>query len=320
MLALIAAVLASSAILVGLVGPRLARAMSATGETRLRGLKAGPVAAKKSPISLMRRSPSSIPVLKTLLAGGFGDRIQAHLERADIHLTSGEYIVLRSAFVAIPLFFFFVIFGPWPGLLVGGIFAAIGYFGPAIYLGMRISSRVEHISGQLAEFLRLTANALRAGFALLQAVEAASRDLDPPLSTELDRLLLDTRMGMNTEVALRAFADRTASYEVKAMITAILVQRTTGGNLAEVLDNVASSLEEREKIRGEVRAFTAQQRLTGNILSIYPLLLAGFFTLIHPSMMSVLWTDSVGLILLAIGATLQVSGFLVIRRIVNVEY
>ena len=102
-------------------------------------------------------------------------------------------------------------------------------------------------------------------------------------------------------------------------MTTILVQRTTGGNLSEVLDNVAETIRERERLQGEIRALTASQRFTGQILSLYPIALGGLFTLIAPSMMKVLWQDDLGRVMLAIAATLQVFGIITIRRILRLD-
>ena len=132
--------------------------------------------------------------------------------------------------------------------------------------------------------------------------------------------MVDTRLGAKIDDSLRELAERVGSYEARMMVTAILIQRATGGNLSEILDNAAETIEDRERVRGDVRTFTAQQRLTGNILSVYPLLLALLFTALHPDLMSLLWTETAGLVLLTIGAGLQVIGFLVIRRILAIDY
>jgi tight adherence protein B len=268
----------------------------------------------------IKRRTSSIPFMRRLLSGGWGNKIQLQLDNADVDLTPGEWVALRLALVVVPIIGFTVLFGIPTGAIIGLMVAALGFALPIIYLRIKTAHRREMVGRQLTEFLRLTANALRAGFALLQAIEQAARDLDPPLSNELQRLLIDTSMGANTEVALRDFADRNGSYEVRAMVTAVLIQRSTGGNLAEVLDNVASTMEERDRIRGEVRTYTSQQRLTGNILAVYPLVLAGVFTLIHPSLMKLLVTEPAGVVMLVIGCTLQLLGILTIRRILDVDY
>jgi tight adherence protein B len=103
------------------------------------------------------------------------------------------------------------------------------------------------------------------------------------------------------------------------VITAVLIQRRTGGNLSEVLDNVAETIRERDRVRGEIRVLTAQQRFAGFVLSVWPVVLAGIFFLLNPDLMSNLWTTPVGLVLLIGAAFLQLLGFLTIRRIVAID-
>ena len=289
-------------------------------ESRLRAL-AWSEAEETAPWQpLLRRAPSSLPVLGVLVRGVWGEHLAFDLDRADLRLRPGEYVAIR---LLLALLFFLgsiVLLGAWPGLLFGILPGVLGFMAPALYVRRRISKRTEAINGQLSEFLRLTANAMRAGLALLQALESGARQLRPPLSLELERLMVDTRLGAKIDDSLRELAERVGSYEARMIVTAILVQRATGGNLSEILDNAADTIEDRERIRGEVRTFTAQQRLTGNILSVYPLLLALLFTALHPDLMSLLWTETAGLVLLTIGAGLQLIGFLVIRRILAIDY
>jgi tight adherence protein B len=320
-LPIIAAACAFLAVLLALVGLRSGRAQSADLAARLQALRPHrEQLSDDTAASVVRRAPSSIPALRKLLSGEWGQGIRLSLDNADLDLTVGEYVALRGALIVLPFAGFVLLFGVPVGLAIGLAVAALGALLPVVYLRIRVARRQAAVAGQLIEFLRLTANALRAGFALLQAIETAARDLGPPLSNELQRLLIDTSLGANTDAALRAFAERNGSYEVRAMVTAVLIQRTTGGNLAEVLDNVAATMEERDRILGEVRTYTAQQRMTGNILSVYPLVLGLLFTLIHPSLMSVLWRDSAGIVLLVIGITLQLCGFFTIRRILDIDY
>jgi tight adherence protein B len=112
---------------------------------------------------------------------------------------------------------------------------------------------------------------------------------------------------------------RTGSLDLDMLVTTILVQKTAGGNLSEVLDNVAETIRERDRLRGEIKALTATQRLTGQILSIYPAALAVLLTLLAPSLMKVLITEEVGRLLLVIALSLQVLGALAIRRILSLD-
>ena len=320
MLPVLAAVFTFFAIVLLIVGVLSLAERRREPESRLRAL-AWAEAEETAPWQpLLRRAPSSLPVLAVLVRGVRGEHLAFDLDRADLRLRPGEYVAIR---LLLALLFFLgsvVLLGVWPGLLFGILLGVLGFMLPAFYVHRRIAKRAEAINGQLAEFLRLTANAMRAGLALLQALETGATQLKPPLSEELERLLVDTRLGAKTADSLRELAERVGTYEARMMVTAVLIQRATGGNLSEILDNAAETIEDRERVRGDVRTFTAQQRLTGNILSVYPLLMALLFTALHPGLMSLLWTEPAGLALLAIGAGLQLAGFLIIRRLLAIDY
>lgn len=317
---LIAAASTFVAIFLAIAGRRLLAQPTTAPEARLRALARHQAAPTPASLPLLRRAPSSLPILRHLLTGGWGERIRTDLERADMRLRPGEYIAARVLLALLLYFGALLLLGTSAGLLIAVLPAAAGYMLPTLYLRFRTVRRVDTIGAQLPQFLNLAANALRAGFALAQAMESAARELEPPISEELERVLTDTRLGASTDDALRAFAQRVDTYEAKTFVTTILIQRSTGGNLAEMLDKVAETMEDRERIRAEVRTFTAQQRLTGNILSLYPTVLGAFFTLIHPDLMSVLWTEPIGIALLILALSLQLTGFLVIRRLLTIDY
>jgi tight adherence protein B len=196
----------------------------------------------------------------------------------------------------------------------------LGYALPGWWLGAARQRRVARIEKQFVEFLPLLASSLRAGFGLQQGIETAARRLGPPLGEELSALANELRLGAALATSLEELRERIGSRELDIIVTAMLVQRTTGGNLAEVLDRASETLAERERIRGELKTLTAQQRLTGLILSVYPVGVGLLLLLIMPAIWSRLFTEPAGQVQLAIAGTLQVLGFLAIRRVLRVEY
>jgi tight adherence protein B len=205
------------------------------------------------------------------------------------------------------------------GVLIGIPLGIVGYVLPAVYISIKTRRRVRAIDNQLVEGLTHVANSIRAGFAMLQAIDAAAQRIDPPLSEEFGRLVADVRLGSSLEDALLSMGERVGSYDLDLVITATLIQRATGGNLSEILDNVAETIRERDRIRGEIRTLTAQQRFAAWVLSLWPIVLALIFFLLNPDLMSNLWTETAGIILLIIAGALQLMGFLTIRRIVAIE-
>jgi tight adherence protein B len=205
------------------------------------------------------------------------------------------------------------------GFLLAVPLAVVGFMLPAYYLHVLKRRRLQAIENQLVEMLTLLSNSIRSGFGLLQGMQAAASQMSPPMSEELRHLIHDTNVGMSTEQALLDMGRRVGSYDLDMAITALVIQRTTGGNLSEILENVAETIRERERIRGEINTLTAEKRMSGNILSAYPAVLALVMFLIRPSLMSVLISEPTGLVLLGIALTLQVLGFLMIRRIVAID-
>ncbi|HUF52956.1 MAG TPA: type II secretion system F family protein [Dehalococcoidia bacterium] len=195
----------------------------------------------------------------------------------------------------------------------------IGFMIPAWFLSYRRTRRQSAITGQLVETLTLISNALRSGFAFTQAIELAAKQMEPPIEEELNRVIRDTSLGMPMDDALQEMADRSGSYDLDMIVATILIQRTTGGNLSEILDNVAETVRERERLQKEIRALTASQRFTGTILSFYPLLLAALLFVIQPDLMSVLWENEVGRVLLVIAGVLMGLGIFTMRRILRLE-
>lgn len=238
------------------------------------------------------------------------------LERAGLTLNVREYFVLRVvAGVAAMLILFIV--APVKILAFGGL--PLGFFAAGFWVKHRIGARQRTLESQLVELLQMLASGLRAGFGLLQAMEAATEQLSPPVSTELRRFMRDTAMGASVETALESMNQRIGSSDWDIVITAIMIQRSVGGNLAEILDNVAHTMRERERIKGEIRTLTSQQRMTGYVIGGIPIGLGMLFSMINWEFTSLLFTDPLGRAMLGGGAILWVTGFLVIRKIVNIE-
>lgn len=290
-------------------------------ETRLRTLKAQGSSAKVDAGALLRRSPSAIPALRRVLdTSTWADRAALDLERAHIRLRVGEYLMLRFFLgVLLLAISMLLVGGGFAALVVGILLALVGFMLPALYVSLRKRRRLNALDQQLVEGLTHVANSIRAGFAMLQAIDAAAQRLSPPLSEEFSRLVVDVRLGASIEDALTAMGSRVGSYDLDMVITAILIQRGTGGNLSEILDNVAETIRDRDRIRGEIRVLTAQQRFASWVLALWPAVLALIFFALNPTLMSNLWTETSGIVLLAIAVVLQVLGFLTIRRINAIE-
>jgi len=289
-------------------------------EQRLRGFSKAPSDSAQVAGGMLKRDVSSLALLRTLSASTWGDKSLLDLQRAGSSLKVSEYILVRFLMAIIAGIVCALVFrGSSFAIFLIALGALAGYMMPRAYISTRKGRRLAALNAQLVEMLQLVSNALRSGFAFTQAVELAARQLEPPVQTELNHFLRDINLGARHEDALKALADRTGSYDMQMLVTTLLVQRTTGGNLSEILDNVADTIRERERLQAEIRALTAQQRVTGTILSVYPIALGLMFVALAPDLMSVLWKTDTGLALLGIAASLQVIGILSIRQVLRLD-
>lgn len=251
-----------------------------------------------------------------VISGTVAARWVLDLERAGLTLKAREYLTLRIV-VGVILMALAFSFSPIPQLAIVGL--PIGFLGVGLWVKRRKGSRRRKLEAQLVEMLQMLASGLRAGFGLIQSLEACSEQVPAPLSIEIRRTLRDTAMGASVEGALQALNDRIGSPDFDIVITAIMIQRAVGGNLAEILDNVAHTMRERERIRGEIRTLTSQQRLTGYVIGGIPFGLGAAFMVISPEFTSLLFTDPLGRMMLGAGLLMELMGFFVISKIVNIE-
>jgi tight adherence protein B len=206
------------------------------------------------------------------------------------------------------------------GLAVAaGAAAALGAGIPYLYVRRRRTKRLRAFEEMLPESIDLISRAIRAGHPLSSGFKMVGDEGPEPVAGEFRRVFEEQRYGLPLLESLLGMTDRVSLIDVRILITAILIQREVGGNLAEVLDNLASVIRARFTIRRQLRVFTAQGRLTGYLLAVLPFILAGILFLINRQYMLVLFTDPIGKALIAGGVMLQFAGYLWIRKIVNIE-
>ncbi len=270
---------------------------------------------------ILRTSGTRLSFLRPILSSsGWADRASVDLLQAGLALKVSEYFLLRALLSALCAILGFLLAGGGSFAFIVGVGGAlIGFMVPSWYVTILRQRRVNTINAQMVETLQLISNSLRSGFAFTQAVEMAAKQVQPPIQDELHQFLQDNALGARSDEALLALVERTGSYDVDMMVTTIIVQRTTGGNLSEILENVAETIRERERLQGEIRALTSQQRLTGLVLTFYPPALALLFFVLAPNLMKVMFEEQIGRVLLVVAVTLQVIGAIVIRRILRLD-
>ncbi len=242
-------------------------------------------------------------------------RVQRDLARADLRLRVAEYYYIRFGLMFALAAVLMVLRDPLSAL-VGAI---IGYFGPRVWVGRRIGSRLNAFNKQLPDTVTLLSNSLRAGSSFLQSIELVSRESPSPMGSEMGRVVREVNLGLGMEEALSNMVRRIKSDDLDLMVTAIGVQQQVGGNLAEVLDTIAFTIRERVRIKGEIRTLTAQGRYSGYLVAFLPIAIAITLNLINPDFMRPLFTELIGQILLGVGLVMMTIGFFAIRKITDIK-
>jgi len=278
---------------------------------------------------LLAQSQALAQLNKVVEQRDFGANLARDIARADLKLKPSEYLLIwAGSIVGVPLIMIaFSLVLPMLrnplALLIG---AFIGFMLPRFWLGRRKNGRLNAFNKQLPDTITLIANALRAGSSFLQAIELVVRETRPPISLEFGRVIREVNLGLPFDQALENMVRRVRSDDLELMATAISIQHTVGGNLAEILDSIAYTIRERIRIQGEIRTLTAQQRMSGYVVAFLPFALAGFLFVAAPNFMDPMFDASVailglpaGVVILALGLTSMLIGFMFIRRIVDIE-
>ncbi len=247
------------------------------------------------------------------------ESISSNLARADLKFRPAEYIAL-IIISAVLTAFVGAILGR--SILFGVLAGLAGAFFPQIYVKRAQAKRLKMFDNQLGDMLNLMVNGLRAGYSTLQAMEAVSREMPPPIADEFRRVVQEMQLGISMEEALNHLLRRIHSDDLDMVITAITVQREVGGNLAEILDVISYTIRERVRIRGEIQALTAQGRATAWVISFLPVaLVLLLFFINRPYVMQFFdpSTRSCGIPMLCVAGGMIVSGFMVARKIVDID-
>ena len=202
---------------------------------------------------------------------GLGRGVAIELARADLKLTVAEFWAMTLLSVILVGALSWILFHQsWIFLLAGVI---LGYFLPRMFVKMRQSGRLKKFNDQLGDGITLMANGLRAGYSLLQAMDAVAREMPPPISFEFRRVVQEIGLGIDNERAFQNLLRRVPSDDLDLMVTAISVQAEIGGNLAEILEIIGFVIRERVRIKGEIKVLTAQGQISGYVITFLPIVL-----------------------------------------------
>src|SRR5690242_9635304 len=248
--------------------------------------------------------------------------VAEQLQRADLKLRPSEFFMIQLGTAAllgiIVVVRFHITLGSF-SVFLSPIAPIIGYFLPTFYVRYRINQRLRKFNGQLGDTLTLLSNALKAGYSFAQAIDTVAKNAVPPIGDEFGRAVREMNLGGSPDEALQNITKRVASADFDLVATAYSIHRTVGGNLAEILDNIAYTIRERIRIKGEIATLTAQARASGTLITALPIVLAAFMYFVTPTYFRPMFGSIIGWILLAIGGFMIFVGNLIIRRVVAIE-
>ena len=226
-----------------------------------------------------------------------------------------QLVLLNAATMAL-----FAGLGLWTGgAFLASVAAALGFFAPALGVRLFRRRRLRRFEAQLADALQHMANALRAGLSFHQSVEQVARDALPPLAQELGLYLKEVKLGVAADQALAAMAARVGSEDLELVAASTNLARQMGGDLAGMFETVAGTVRERFRLEGRIRALTSQGKLQGVIVAALPVFVAAFLDWYRPDLLEPLFETAYGYALVSAIVLLELTGFVLIQRIVAID-
>lgn len=242
------------------------------------------------------------------------DKITKYLYQAGLPLRIEEFTGIYLVVFIISLAL--VIYGK---IYFGFLLVVVSLIIPLFWVSSARRKRLRVFNEQLGDALILMANSLKAGFSFLQAMDLVGKEMPAPLGNEFSKVMNEVQLGVPVEIAMDNLVKQIASDDLDMVVTAVLIQRQVGGNLAEVLQKIATTIKERARIRGEIKTLTAQGKISGLIIGMLPIVLAVVLTVINPDYISVLISDPIGPFLIVGGIASQLLGVFFIKKVVTID-
>ena len=254
---------------------------------------------------------------KILERRGIIKPLEDKMLKASIPLRGEEYLILWLLSTIIPGSLLFLVTRK---LLSGLVICFIGFFVPPFLVKRAEQKKIKKFNQQLVDALSIISNSLRAGHSFMQAIELVSKEMPDPIRKEFRQTFREISLGTTLEEALHKLGRRVASHDLDLIITAVLIQRQIGGNLAEVMDNISDTIRDRIRIQGEIKTLTAQGRLSGLVIAFIPVFLIGIMLLLNPEYLMPLFKSSIGLMMFSAGIIGEIIGVILIKKIVTIDF
>lgn len=247
----------------------------------------------------------------------FASALYSQLQSADIKMRPEEFLLIWIIVAVLPALFILLISDSLSTVAI--IAAVIGAMIPFAIVKIKQKQRVKKFDVQLSDALMLSCSSLRAGLSFTQAMEAISKDMPDPIASEFATVLEEMSMGMPMDEALERLNKRINSQYLPLMVSSVLIQRQTGGNLSSILEGIANSIKEKMKLKQELKASTSAGKTTGLMVGSMPIILCVLFFFVNREFIMPLFTTNMGHIFLGVAAGLEVLCFLAVRKIINIK-
>lgn len=286
---------------------------------RLRSLSAGGVNRDQALDLLRQRAFSDMPALnRMLLRIPRMHAVDRMLEQAGMDITVSRYMLIQFILSMI-LLVVLLLFTPGNPFVVVPVALIAGFFVPYLYVMRERRKRLDLLSSQLPDAMDFLARSMRAGNPFTASLRNAADQLHEPIASEFRTTFEEMNFGLDVERAMIDLGARVGNDELQYFITAVLIQRTTGGNLAEVLNRIANVMRSRETTRREVRILAAEMKYSANVLIALPFVVAGALTITNPSYLATLFESELGLVIIGIQLLLMATGFAVVQKMVDIR-
>jgi tight adherence protein B len=278
-----------------------------------------PTGPERTPLSSAKTKQKRdlLPTLSAIINGrGLAEKLFVELTSAGLPVRPSEYLgIVAAGVIASQVLALVVAKNALGNVLFGAIAIAI----PVGVLRSLQGKRRQTFNAQIMDALTMIASSLRSGFSFLRAIQTVANEMPPPIAQEFQRVVDEVNVGRSTEDALKSVVTRVKSYDFDLVVSAVLIQLQVGGNLADILDNISETLRERVRIIGEMRAMTAEGKISGIILMLLPFFLALLLMSISPGYISTLFNEPLGRIMIGVAIALQVIGGLIIKRMLVLD-
>lgn len=257
---------------------------------------------------------------KTKFFDRYNKKIQMDLLRANIKLYPQEFLAIKIILPVLTMSLCFILINISKVMILLALIATpIAWIIPSLVVNLKINKRMKILNAQLCDAITLIANSIKAGFSFFQSIDVLIKEMSGPIAEEFAILQNEISLGVDTESALQNLVDRVKSDDLELAVVAISIQRQVGGNLAEVLENISSTIRERIRIKGEVKTVTAQGRMSGLIIALLPIGISLVLALIDPNHIKTLFVEPLGIVMFIYCCIMEFVGVMMIKKIVDVK-